>query len=54
MFWLFGPMACGILIPRPGIEPTPPSLKGEAFNTRPPGSPANDPIYAVLCAEHFS
>ena len=25
----FGPKACGILAPRPGIEPTPPALEGE-------------------------
>ena len=54
MCWFFGPMACGILAPRPGIEPTSPSLEGEVLTTRPPGSPANDPVYAVLCAEHFS
>ena len=45
-------MACGILAPRPGIEPTSPSLEGEVLTTR-HRSPANDPIYAVLCAEHF-
>ena len=29
MFWCFGCEACGILAPRPGIEPTPPALEGE-------------------------
>ena len=31
MFWFFGREACGILDPRPGIEPAPPALEGEAF-----------------------
>ena len=29
MFWVFGPKACGISAPRPGIEPLPPALEGE-------------------------
>ena len=29
--------ACGILVPRPGIEPTPPTLKGNVLTTGPPG-----------------
>ena len=29
MFWFFGPKACGILAPQPGIEPAPPALGGE-------------------------
>ena len=28
MFWVFGFEACGILVPWPGIGPTPPALKG--------------------------
>ena len=28
MFWFFGCDACGILAPRPGIEPAPPALEG--------------------------
>ena len=32
----FGCEACGILAPRPGIEPTPPALKGEVLATGPP------------------
>ena len=27
--FFFGPKACGILAPQPGIEPTPPALEGE-------------------------
>ena len=33
----FGRKACGILAPRPGIEPTPPALEGEVLTTGPPG-----------------
>ena len=31
MFWVFGHKACGILTPRPGIEPTPPALGDEVL-----------------------
>ena len=31
------PAACGILVPRPGIEPASPALKGGFFTTGPPG-----------------
>ena len=37
MFWFFGCEACGILAPRPGIEPAPPALEGEVLTTGPPG-----------------
>ena len=37
MFWFFGREACGILAPRPGIEPAPPALEGEVPTTGPPG-----------------
>ena len=37
MFWFFGQEACGILAPRPRIEPTPPALEGEVLTTGPPG-----------------
>ena len=37
MFCFIGPEACGILAPRPGIEPTPPALEGEVLTTGPPG-----------------
>ena len=29
MFWFFDPEACEILAPQPGMEPTPPALKGK-------------------------
>ena len=37
MFWFCGREACGILAPRPGVEPTPPALEGEVLTTEPPG-----------------
>ena len=35
----FGQEACGISAPQPGIEPTPLTLKGEAFTIDSQGSP---------------
>ena len=37
MFWIFVLEACGILAPRPGIEPAPPALEGEVLTNGPPG-----------------
>ena len=37
MFWFFGLRACGISVPLPGIEPTPPALEGEVLPTTLPG-----------------
>ena len=31
------PVACGILVPPPGIEPASPALEGGFFTTGPPG-----------------
>ena len=31
------PMACGILVPQPGIEPMSPALEGRVLTTGPPG-----------------
>ena len=36
-FGVFGHEACGILAPRPGIEPAPTALEGEVLTTGPPG-----------------
>ena len=35
MFWLFGPEACVVSSPRPGIEPTLPAVESEVLT---PGS----------------
>ena len=37
MFCFFSHKACGILAPRPGIEPTPHALEGDVPTTGPPG-----------------
>ena len=37
VLFFFGPEACGILAPRPGIEPTPSALEGEVLTTTRPG-----------------
>ena len=42
MFWFFGHEACGILAPRPRIEPTPLALKGKVLTTGPPGKSLNN------------
>ena len=43
-FWLlFGCATCGILVPRPGIEPVPLQWKLEVLTTGPPGkSPSEE------------
>ena len=38
------PWACGILVPRPGIEPESPELPGRFLTTGPPGQPIKDPL----------
>ena len=35
----FGCQACGILAPRPGTEPAPPTPESEVLTTGPPGKP---------------
>ena len=59
MFWFFGREACGILAPRPRIEPAPPALEGEVCTTGPPGKSQREFIFifscnleAVLMSEH--
>ena len=37
MFWVLGLEACGILVPRPGVEPTLPALEGKVLTIGPPG-----------------
>ena len=39
MFPCFGPKACVILAPHPGIEPLPPALEGEVLTTGLPARP---------------
>ena len=42
MFWFFDCMACGIIAPQPGIEPSSPALEGKVLTTGPPGKSLND------------
>ena len=51
IFWFFGDKACGILAPRPGIEPIPPALEGGFLATGPPPLPFLLYLQAV-CLEH--
>ena len=39
IFFFFGPEACGILAPQPGIEPAPPALEDNFLTTGSPGTP---------------
>ena len=32
ILWIFGCKVCGILVPQPGMEPTPPALEGKNLN----------------------
>ena len=44
------PAACGILVPRPGIEPASPALEGGFFTTGPPGkSQASIHMLLAVC-----
>ena len=45
MFWVFGRKACRILVPRPGIEPTPPALESKVLTT---GLPGKSPTFEFL------
>ena len=48
MFWFFGHEACGILVPRPGIEPAPSASEGEVLTTEPPGEIPNWCFWTVV------
>ena len=41
-------MACGILVPRPGIEPASPALEGGILTSRLPGKSPN--VYFEVCS----
>ena len=43
------PVACGILIPRPGIEPMSPALEGWFLTTGPPGKSQMLSIFSCAC-----
>ena len=49
MFCFFVPKACGIPVPWPGIEPTPPALEGKVLTTGPPGKSPASPFSDDTC-----
>ena len=57
---LSSPMACGMLVPAPGIEPTSPTLGGRFLTTGPPEKSHNiDPfligfLYSASCPQGLS
>ena len=52
LFRFFGPEACGVLAPRPGIEPAPAALEGEVLTTGPPGkSPSFNFLSVPTCGK---
>ena len=52
MFWPFGHKACGILAPRPGIEPATPALEADVLTTGPPGK-SLPYVHFILIHLHF-
>ena len=42
------PMACGILVPQPGIEPASPALEGVFLTTGPPGKSPSRSFYVAF------
>ena len=52
MFWFFSCKRCGILIPRPGIEPVPTALKAKTA-TGPPGKSTHPAFLGPLLMRHL-
>ena len=50
--WFFGCEARGVLVPWPGIKPTPPALEGEVLATGPPGKFPNRVLVPPV-SQHF-
>ena len=48
MFWFFGPKACVISAPQPGIKPTPSASEGKVLTTGPPGKSCSPTFYTHL------
>ena len=53
-FWFFGYETCGILDPRPGIEPAPPALEGKVLTTGPPEKSSFSLLIPPLSLVKFS
>ena len=47
-FISFGHKACGILVPQPGMEPTPPTLESKVLTTGLPGKSRDDGFCVVI------
>ena len=47
--WCFGPDACGVLAPWPGIEPSPPALQGKVLTTGLPENTQGLFIFKASC-----
>ena len=52
--FFFSQKARGILVPQPGIDPTPPELEGEVLTTGPPGKSLIFPFIAGFILESES
>ena len=48
MFCFFGQESCGILVPRPGIKPTPPALQADSLPLDYQGSPRESLLLGVF------
>ena len=49
--WFSCPVACGILVPGPGIEPMSPGLAGGLLTTGPPGKPKKKSKFLSIVGE---
>ena len=47
---LRGPIACGILVPQPEMEPKSPALKGRFLTTGPPGKSLFNTFKIFACS----
>ena len=47
------PTACGILVPRPGIEPMSPALEGGSSTTGPPGKSLKQLSFIVAVTQQM-
>ena len=53
MFCFFGPEACGILAPWPGIEPAPSALQGEVLTTGLPGKSQHVSFWIIVLCRYI-
>ena len=53
VYWFFGCEACGILVPWPGIKPTPPTLEGKVLTTQPPGKSLHVSFWTMVFSRYM-